>query len=968
MASKPFIDGPQDKIINTSLEAEVEKRTWKEIFGPAISKDIHLLGDILGAVIQEQAGQDIFDLEEEVRRLAKDRRKAVIPAADKPLEACVARLSLEQAEAVARAFTVYFELINLAEETSRVRILRERVWKRERARERLGHTYPEPLPTSIAAAIEQFRRLGVDEQALADLLKRLHIELVFTAHPTEIKRRTNLSKLHRIAQALYRIETSYLLPSEFEALRRQIKAEVTSLWLTERSRIEKPAVTDEVRLALYYFGQTIWDVIPQVYEALAQALARYYPKLSPPAQFLTFGSWIGGDRDGNPNVTPHVTAETLRLHRGQAVHSHEAVVHNLSRSLSISNRFRPVSDELAKALEAEKDNQAARITFLRERYPNERYRLQAAVLREALEEMIADDGTVARLLGETKTAPPGFKTKADLLAPLEMIDASLRGGGLAIVADYELKTFLTQARVFGLHVARLDIRQYSEVHTAVLDEVFKHLNICPNYAKLSVGKQTQLLTELLSAYRPDLNLLPNLSTEAKDTLTLFQVLYRAVILYGPEMVGPYIISMTRSPADVLAVLLLAYWAGLCLLPHQGHPQDNLAIVPLFETRADLAKAPEIMAELFTHPMYAKHLARLGNEQIIMIGYSDSNKEAGYLTARWELFQTQEALAEVCQKYGVTLTLFHGRGGTIARGGDPVDRAIMAQPPESVKGRIRITEQGEVISENYGNPAIARRHLEQVVHAVLLASVPAATPREALTEAWQAVMDELSDIAYRAYRELVYETPALLEYWQQATPIDEVSQLRIGSRPARRTMSKGLEDLRAIPWVFSWMQSRHVLPGWYGVGTALETYVDHDETRLPYLRNMYKEGPFFELVIDGVQIALAKADMEIARIYADLVEDEAVREQIYSLIKAEYERTRYWVLQVTNQHEILEKAEFLAYTINQRNPYVDPLNFIQVSLLRRLRALPDSESGQAREFRQAIFLTMNGIASGLKNTG
>ncbi|MFQ5420957.1 MAG: phosphoenolpyruvate carboxylase, partial [Anaerolineae bacterium] len=412
------------------------------------------------------------------------------------------------------------------------------------------------------------------------------------------------------------------------------------------------------------------------------------------------------------------------------------------------------------------------------------------------------------------------------------------------------------------------------------------------------------------------------------------------------------------------VLLLAHWHGICHLPEDEH--EGLAIAPLFETRQDLRLAPQVMAELFTHPAYGRHLARLDKAQTIMIGYSDSNKDAGYLAANWELYQAQEALAATCRQHGVRLTLFHGRGGTIARGGGPANRAILAQPPGSVDGRIRITEQGEVIEERYGHPAVARRHLEQVTHAVLLASVPAQYRRRAEPKAaWREMMGDLTAVSYRAYRALIYETPALGDYWQQATPIHEINQMRIGSRPAKRSGGGILTGLRAIPWGFSWMQSRHVLPGWYGVGAAL---ADFGPERLPLLQEMYQDWPFFQVVIDNAQVALAKADMGIARLYAGLVADEAVRDAIFNQIEAAFRQTCDWILRVTGQHELLQNEPVLQRSVRRRNPYVDPLNIIQVELLRRLRALPDPTGAEAGPILQAIFLTINGIASGLKNTG
>jgi phosphoenolpyruvate carboxylase len=425
--------------------------------------------------------------------------------------------------------------------------------------------------------------------------------------------------------------------------------------------------------------------------------------------------------------------------------------------------------------------------------------------------------------------------------------------------------------------------------------------------------------------------------------------------------------MTHGPEDILAPLLLAKWHGLCLDPNRE--DEGMTFVPLFETREDLRNAPDVMADLFNHPAYAPHLERVNRDQTIMIGYSDSNKDAGYMAANWELYQAQEVLAEACAKHKVNIMLFHGRGGTIARGGGPANRAILAQPPGSVNGRIRITEQGEVIDERYGHPAVSRRHLEQVVNATLMASVDPRHGGITRPQAdWRAAMDELAAVSYQTYRTLIYETPELLEYWGAATPITEISQMRIGSRPSRRTAKATFDSLRAIPWGFSWMQSRHVLPGWYGVGEALEAYGNQSPENLRRLQEMYKKWPFFQVVIDNAQVSLAKADMGIARLYADLVEDEAVRTKIFGEIESSFTRTVNWILRVTSQRELLDNDPVLQRSVRQRNPYVDPLNFVQVALLRRLRFLPEKDSPKAQQLLHAIFLTINGIASGLKNTG
>lgn len=925
----------------------------KENYQNLISADVRLLGNILGEVLKQQAGAEKFGLEERVRTLAKARRANGNADTETELTTLVDSLTLSEKEIVARSFTTYFELINLVEEHHRVRILRDR--ERE--------AYPQPLKESIANAIRQLHQLGVDEATMAKLLDELHIELVFTAHPTEARRRTILSKLRRIGQALYDREVRDLLPATSDELMAGIRSEVTTLWVTERSRTFKPTVVDEVRTGLYYLSATIWNVLPQIYRAMEVALAQYYPNLSPPKQFLTFGSWIGGDRDGNPFVTGSVTAEALHLHHRLATERHRASARLLDRSMSVSTRYSDLDSELQIAMDSNlKDDPSAHVAYLQERYPSEPYRWLLASVSEKFAAMNKDDMQF-RLLSQSVESGLTIPRQKEFLDVIELMDRTLRRSGLSGIADANLKNFYYQLQSFGLHSACLDIRQYSQHNTEVLDEILGKLGYADNYAQLSSPERVELITKLLADWPPDLSLLPSLSEKATETIQLFKLLRQVVDLYGPEYLGSYIVSMTRGPDDILAVLLLGHWMGLCL-----HPDglEGLPLVPLFETRADLSRGPETMAQLFTQPHYAEHLKRLGNRQTIMIGYSDSNKDAGYIAAKWELYKAQEALAERCRSYGVKLTLFHGRGGTIARGGGAPNRAVMAQPPGSVAGKIRITEQGEVIDERYGHSHIARRHLEQMVHAVLMSSVANSPTQAPVPDKWRTTTDDLAEAGYRAYRKLIYETPELLEYWQQATPTREISQLQIGSRPARRTNSNAITDLRAIPWVFSWMQSRHVLPGWYGLGTALKTYAS-DEARLGLLQEMYREWLFFKDTIDNAQVSLAKADMGIARLYAGLVKDERVRDMIFGDILAEYNRTTQAVLKVTGQSEILENR-FLQRSIRLRNPYVDPLNFIQVSLLRQLRALPDPGGPEAEPILKAILLTINGIASGLKNTG
>ncbi len=925
----------------------------------ALSADIHLLGDILGKVIRRQAGVDIYELEERFRALSKVRRGDPDASAEisKRLTELVDSLGAAELEAVARAFTIYFQLINVAEDQHRARVLRRRICAER----------PRPMDDSIRGVIGELWRSGVDEAEMQQLLDQLHVEPVFTAHPTEAKRRTVISKLRHIGRLLSELDTGRLLPAEETRARQELQAETTILWLTAQSRVAKPLVTDEVKTGLHYFETTLWEVVPRVYRTLEEALTEFYPHLKMPRRFLTFGSWIGGDRDGNPNVTAFVTAETLRLHRGLALSKHADKVRKLNRSLSLSEKLHAPSSEMMALLQEEAADFSRHVRFLAEQYPQEPYRLLVAALKANLDDANRDP-VKSRLLENDNSPMADIRSADDLLEPLERIDRSLRNGRTDTIANSQLKDALIQAKVFGVSVARLDIRQLSDAHDHALAEIFKRLSIAPDYLQLEADQRVALLSRLLASATPALDAASSFSEPTAETLRQFQVIGRAVELYGPEVIGPYIISMTKGVDDVLAVLLLAKWHGLCLRD-DGNPQSLPAIAPLFETREDLVAAPSIMEKLFDHPSYRAHLEAQGREQIVMIGYSDSNKDAGYLTATWELYEAQDKLTRCCGKRGIRMTLFHGRGGTIARGGGPTNRAILAQPPGSIEGRIRLTEQGEVINEFYFHPEIAERHLEQLVSAVLLASSPAHKRNATPKAAWTGAMSELAATAYRAYREFVYETPEVLEYWQEATPINELGGMRIGSRPARRKGGDVFASLRAIPWGFSWMQSRHNLPAWFGVGQALAAFASgpQRDQRLATLREMYRHWPFFSTLIDNVQLALGKSDMGIARLYAELVKDAGIRERVYHAIRDAFEETVYWVIQVSGQNAVLDNEPLVQRSIRLRNPYVDPLNFIQLRLLRELRD-QDLDAATQEQTQHTLFITINGIAAGLKNTG
>jgi phosphoenolpyruvate carboxylase len=899
-----------------------------------ISQTIHLLGDLLGKVISEQESHKIFDAEENIRQEAKARRNGDESAA-KRLRSHMAALTPKEAWAVALAFATYFDLINLAEESNRVASLH----KDE------SENYPKPMRESIGEAIGALKERGVTPQQLSTLLDNLAIELVLTAHPTETRRRTILSKVQRIAFLLSELNQDKLLPRQHEALIESLYAEITAFWLTDRARTVNPAVTDEVRTGLYFVESVFWEILPKIYASMDAALAAYYPGLSANRTWLRLASWMGGDRDGNPNVTREVTAETLRLHRGLAVEQHRHAFQELARRLSMSANRLPPHPEIVQWIEKRRPL-PPHAQFIEQRYGAEPYRLILSLLADDLSQASRDDMRANLFAKDPHKARVNIQ---GLIRPLDVMAESFP----APIARDELLTVRRKLDIFGLQSMRLDIREDSSRLNATIGEILRALEISASYETMPEPEQLALLNRLLAEPVPTLAPQPGVTVQASETWSLFQLITRAKEIYGDELFGPVIISMTHSISDILVVLLIARWTGCA---------DGLKIAPLFETVADLEAAPGILTELFTSEIYRAHLATCEDEQVVMIGYSDSNKDGGYLMANWSLYQAQENIARVAREQNIRLTLFHGRGGTVARGGGPANRAIRAQPAGTMNGRFRLTEQGEIIASRYSNDDIAYHRLEQITHAVLLASAPNPNARE-IPALWRTSMETMGSVSIRAYRKLVYETPGFIDFWRAATPIDEISRMHIGSRPPSRSGSAEVSKIRAIPWVFSWMQSRCNLPGWYGLGAGLSSISD-----VGLLREMYAAWPFFKTIIDNVESSLVKADMDITALYIELVPDRSLAEKLFGEIRAEYERTCKAVLTISGHRELMDSDPITKESVRLRNPYVDPLNYIQVEMLRRLRALPNPQSPEAQPLREIIVLTINGIAAGLRNTG
>ena len=891
----------------------------------ALSADIRLLGGLLGTVIREQHGEPAFQLVEQVRGEATARRndESHASATLAALAARIEALDLDSLRVLIKAFGNYFQLINIAEDQQRIRVLRQR--------ELTG-----PLDESIPLAIHELHEAGVSAAEMRAILERIDVRLVLTAHPSEAKRKEVLIKLRHIAQVLAARDRSGLLARERTALEASLLEEIEELWQTRPTRAVRATVADEVDFGVYFLTGAIMDATLDLYDELRAALERHYPDhdWSSLPLVLRHASWIGGDRDGNPNVTADVTLETLAAQRRAARNAYLAEIAFLREHLTQSADEAPISAALEAALHA------ASRPDLEARYPGERYRQFMALIAERLE---AD----------------AYPTGDELIADLMLVADSLRAGRGHHVADGSVRRLIQMVRLYGLHLAALDVREDARRFTAALDEMFRRYGLCDDYAGLPEAEKQTLLTREIAGGRPLFPEAPSFSPVTNQVIATWRMIARAHRKHGPACIDSVIASMTTAASDVLGMLLFAREVGI---------QGAVDLVPLVETVGDLRGAPRIVAALLENPEYRKHLAARGMRQQIMIGYSDSNKDGGYLASTWALYTAQQEIAALCRAHGVEPEIFHGRGGSIGRGGGPTNQAILSAPPDSMRGPIKITEQGEVIAYRYSNPAIARRHLGQVMHAALLAvgMAPLRARMFEIRPEWRSAMAALSEASQRAYRALVYETPGFLDYWQQATPIDELASLPISSRPARRREG-GFDGLRAIPWVFSWMQCRAIIPSWYGVGAAMADFCAAHADGLDILSGMFRDWPFFRALVQNVQLDLAKADMGIASLYAGLVSDAALREAIFSQIEAEHARAVRMVCQVSGQDDLLDHSPVIRRSIQRRNPYVDPLNVIQVALLRRLRALPPD--APAREpLLEAALATVNGIAAGMKTTG
>jgi len=931
--------------------------------GEKLASDVRLLGNALGKVLKEQGGPDLYNLVEKIRALTKERRDdRLLREADSELDALVASLDLVTARKVVKSFTTYFQLVNLAEQKEIVRVNRQRAFD----------SGTNPRRESVRDAIRHLKNAGVTEEKISELVKNLSIKLIFTAHPTESRRRSILEKLHRLSTWLSEFDRPLLSVSEHAKVESEIVAETEILWQTDEIRPRRLTVIDEAANALFYFNHTLFAVTPKIYEDLESALAECYPnvKFEIPV-FLEYGSWIGGDRDGNPTITLEHTAKILQMQKDMALTKYIPLIRTLSDRLSQSKRYVGFSQELEESLASDAIDLPSVAAEAASRGTTEHYRRKMEFIWERLR--------LAKQRNASGTDhPAAYTSSSELLADLEIVDRSLKQNSGNYAAQRALAPLMTQVKIFGFHLARLDIRDHKEKFVNALTAIFKESGVI--WTELSENEKISYLAQSLESesalIKPGQQFEPAVAT----TIGLFQQAAEKMQSNGPDAYGSFIMSMSSTVSDVLSLLLLAKESGLVSL-NREHPTSQVDVVPLFETIADLEGAPAVLETLLSNPAYHKNIVARENLQEVMVGYSDSNKDGGYLTAVWKLFVAQTKLAEVAKQHGVALRIFHGRGGAVGRGGGPANRAILAQPPGSIQGRLKVTEQGEVIAARYFDEEIAYRNLEQIVHAVLISSadIPKSESLADKSE-WAAAMDEISNDAFRAYRKLVFEDKEFVPFFQEATPIGELASLNIGSRPPKRTASDRIEDLRAIPWVFSWMQSRITLPGWYGVGTGLTNFANKSDQNISLLQQMYRSWPFFTTTIDNCQMSLAKADMHIGAKYATLVKDQALANRVFGSIRAEYDKTVAILNLITSSNALLDNNKVLQNTIRLRNPYVDPISYIQVELLRQLRKQPLEESltpgtveteeilTRSADLRAAVLLSINGVAAGLKNTG
>lgn len=927
-----------------------------------------LFGDLLGRVIQRLEGDAVYDAIETLRRGYLSLRKKDTLAKREKLLRYISSLEAPVLEKVIRAYSAYFSLVNIAEEDAMHRARRQQaseggpLWK-----------------GSFDLTLRDLHGQGVSIECLQTQLARLVYMPVFTAHPTEARRRTMMEAQRRIFLAADRLYDPRIGNEEYNELINTLEAQIQIMWRTNEVRVKKPQVQDEIKYGLFYFEESLFQAIPTVYRNLEKAIKRIYgttpaglPIISVPS-FLRFGSWIGGDRDGNPYVTPAVTELAFRLAMAKVLQEYVRRVAQLRHILTHSELMCTPTQAFLDNLALDASIAPAVFKGEVDKAIAEPYRRKLYFIRHRLEETLH---TVCRRInGENAVLPQAsaYSSVEDFIQDLKIMHASLCSHGDEQIANAELTDLIRLAETCGFHLLQLDIRQESVVHTATVHEILTAAGIETGYEDMDDAARMTLLQRLLDGeHGIELNLQQmELTPMSRDTLDVFYVIAHMRTEIGTQGIGDYVISMTHSAVHILEVLWLAQLTGLAGHDAEGEAFCHIRISPLFETIEDLRHIETVLDKLLQLPSYRTMLRVSGNRQEVMLGYSDSCKDGGILASSWNLYKAQEKIIEIAKRYQIECRLFHGRGGTLGRGGGPTHDAILAQPTGTVHGQIKFTEQGEVLSYKYSNAETAVYELTVGATGLLKASMNSEYAPTKPEAEYMTIMDELAHIGETRYRELVDHTPRFFDYFYEATPVQEIGQLNIGSRPShRRRADRSKTSIRAIPWVFGWAQSRHTLPAWYGIGSALALLQDGDSKKLDILQQMYQDWPFFRALLSNGQMSLSKADMKTAREYADLCSDPELAKHVIETIESEYERSVAEVLRIANIKTLLDENPVLALSLKRRDPYLDPLNHIQITLLRRYRsnAVENATQDAENPWLSPLLRSINAIASGMRNTG
>ncbi|MCY3410290.1 MAG: phosphoenolpyruvate carboxylase [Candidatus Heimdallarchaeota archaeon] len=945
-----------------------------ELTKKILSPTINLLGNILGEVIIEQAGEEYFELEEHIRKLSKQfREQDDIVALDK-LEEIINSLADTQRSVIIKAFSIFFQLVNLAEEDYKIHLTQD-------------YTNEKELQDTILSALKYAKSMGINRDSLLTLLDQLKFKLVWTAHPTEARRLTKLIKLREIYQIIEKMEQEVEGSIDYKIFREKLKVLVTLMWQTDDLREEKVDILDEVRTNLFYFDKTIFDVLPKIIQEINLSINEIFPsqeKIDVIPIFLEFGSWVGGDRDGHPGVTSNVTIQTLLLHKRLCLRKYIEDTSFLIQELSSSTNQITVSDKLKDSIAmdainfsdfTERTKQLNKFELYRKKLDYIQLKLRNTL--EHVEKTAVNFGMGRTLVGSShsglnmKLEKENYYFRSnDFLEDLQFIDISLRENKGGIIANGYLSTLINKVRIFGFHLAPLDLRQHTRVHHQAISEIFESIGI-----GFQVNRQEKIdlvLRELLNPRPLGVeNILKSLGSETRELLTTLKIILESLNHISPRAIQSYIISMTQDELDVYILLLMFKEMNLIEVKNNTICKACLDVVPLFETKEDLENAPNVLRRMLNQSLYRSMIEQRGNIQEIMIGYSDSTKDVGYLQSNYRLITAQQEFVNVANEFGIKLRIFHGRGGSISRGGGPTHKSILAQPPGTLFN-MKITEQGEVIGANYSNPKIAHRHLEQIISAMIRRSVrdTVLEPKNNPSFPNQSYLKEFEDIAELArvrYEDMVKNNSNFIKFYLEFTPLDIIERATIGSRPSRRSTGdvSDISALRAIPWIFSWMQTRLIFTTYYGVGTAFTQYMESNG--IEPLQELYKNWPYFTTLVDNLQMLLLKVDLPIASKYLNLVEYDSLKE-IFDDIKGEYLKTCNAVMQIANISSILENSPDIQLSILRRNPYIDALSLIQVNLLAQWRELGRPESLGPSSLQRALLQTINGIAAGLRNTG